>query len=158
MRMEMEGREPLIVLFGVPFLTTVIVLVSMYLGQLRAAAVPPPNVQVQPNITVTPRVVAELPADGIRTNITVPPAQIHEVIREVVKVPEVSVINRVEPTPPPAVQVNLPRVEPQSSKVVVIPAPMPMLVPTPVSTDAAEGAEGKLLPPPKDVGGLTEPR
>jgi hypothetical protein len=160
MRMEMEGPEPLIVLFGIPLLTTVIVLAAMYIGQKRAEQ-PPVPITVQPNITVTPRVTAELPPDGIRANITVPPAQIHEVVREVVKLPEVNVINRVDPALPPTVQVNVPEPKPAPSepRLVLIPAPVPMPAATPVSmAPAPDPPEGKLLPPPKAVAPVTEGR
>jgi hypothetical protein len=168
MKMEMEGREPLIVLFGVPILTTAIVLASMYLTpwRLEGHSQPPPQVTVQPNINVTPRITAEMPAGAIRNEVTVPPAQIHEVIKEVVKVPDVKVFNKVEPNAPTPVQVNVPRQETPEPRIVVLPTLVPMPFPTPVAMEpAAESAEGKPLPPPKGtlvpsttVGGPIVPR
>lgn len=152
MRMEMEGREPLIIIFGVPLLTTGIVLVSMHLGQMRTEIVPLPPIQVQaPQVTITPHLTAELPAGAIQTTVHVPPAQIHEVIREVVKIPEVNVINQVPEAPAPSIQVHLPEQPATRTQIVVVPTPVPMPVPTPVSLEPplGENPDGKLLPPPK---------
>jgi hypothetical protein len=158
MKMEMDGREPLVVIFGVPLLTAAIVLGSIYFGQTRVQIVPPPAITLQPTINVTPKVTAELPPGGIRNNIEVPPAQIHEVIREVVKVPEISIINKVDPAPPPTVQVNVPKPDPVEPRIVVVQTPVPMPMPTPTSMEP-EKEDGKLLPPPKSApGGQPAPR
>jgi hypothetical protein len=161
MKMEMDGREPLVVIFGVPLLTAGIVLGSIYFGQMHVQIVPPPAISVEPKINVTPRVSAELPPGGIRNIIEVPPAQIHEVIKEVVKVPDVSIINKVDPAPPPTVQVNVPKPDPTEPRVVVVPTPVPMPMPTPTSMEPEkEKEDGKLLPPPHKsaTGGQPAPK
>ncbi len=44
MRLEMEGKEPLIFLFGVPVITATIVLVSFYYGKQQAQGQATPNI------------------------------------------------------------------------------------------------------------------
>ena len=148
MRMEMDGREPLVIIFGVPLLTAGIVLGSICFGQTHVQIVPPPAISVEPRINITPKVSAELPPGGIRNIIEVPPAQIHEIVKEVLRVPEVSIINKVDPAPPPTVQVNVPKPDPAEPRVVVVPIPVPMPMPTLTSMEP-EKEDGTLLPPPK---------
>ena len=145
MRMEMEGKEPLIVLFGVPLLTAGIVLASMYFGHINTRVVPPPDVNT--TVEVNPRVTAELPQGSIRITNQVPPAQIHEYKVPEVKVPEVNITNRVEPGKPPDVYFSMPHSGKESeTRIIAVPSPVPMMLPTPVTADPPEG---KLLPPPK---------
>jgi len=161
MKMEMDGREPLVIIFGVPLLTAGIVLGSIYFGQTHVQIVPPPAISVEPRINITPKVSMGLSPGGIRNIIEVPPAQIHEVVKEVVRVPAVSVINKVDPTPPPSVQVNVPKPDPAEPRVVIVPIPVPMPMPTPTSTEPEkEKEDGKLLPPPHKsaTGGQPAPR
>ncbi|MCK6475021.1 MAG: hypothetical protein L6R28_25145 [Planctomycetes bacterium] len=128
MRMEMEGKEPLIVLFGVPVLTAGIVLASMYFGRLQV----PQAIQVSAPVSLSPNLNADLrvPANSFR--IDVPPAQIHEVVKEVVRVPDISVVNQVPQAPAPHVEVR-------------VPEPLPA-----VTGEQPVTREGALLPPPND--------
>ena len=150
MRLEMEGKEPFIVLFGVPLVTAVIVLAAVHFGQLNTRIVPPPPITVE-GPKVTPRITAEFPQGTIQITNAVPPAQIHEVIKEVVRVPDVHVTNQVE-SKTPEVHVTLPpgALKGGETTVLAVPTPVPMLTPRNVSTDDAPQAKnGKLLPPPK---------
>ncbi|MCW8133726.1 MAG: hypothetical protein KIS92_25495 [Planctomycetota bacterium] len=166
MRLEMEGKEPLVVFFGLPLVTAAIVIVSMHYGQANTQIVPPPPINVEAP-SVNPRVTAEIPQGSIRIQNEVPPAQIHEVVREVVKVPEI----RVEPGRAPDVHVTLPPGKEGETKIIAVPAPVP--VPMNVTTESAKteaakptetipepknavekttdpaDPDGKLLPPPK---------
>lgn len=162
MRMEMEGKEPLIVLFGVPVLTAGIVLASMYFGRLQV----PQTIQVSAPVSLAPNLSADLrvPADGFR--IDVPPAQIHEVVKEVVRVPDVSVVNQVPQAPAPYVEVRVP--EPRApeplpaakapeadaptanAKPVLETDATPETQPTSVTGEQPVTREGALLPPPND--------
>lgn len=166
MKMEMDGKEPLVLLFGLPLLTSGIVVGAMYLGQRWTVVVPPPPIQVQAP-AFSPQVTAVLPDGAIQVNNHVPPAQIHEVVREIVKVPDVYVENRVEPSRPPDVVVTLPppeRAAPPKGEVVpqsasleappAKPAPKPETPPASVPPAAPKEAahpEGDLLPPPADA-------
>lgn len=128
MRLEMEGKEPLIVLFGMPVLTAAIVIVSMHYGQTNTQIVPPPAINVEAP-AVSPRITAEIPQGSIRINNEVPPAQVHEVIREVVKVPNISI----EPARSPDIRVTMPTGKEGETKIIAVPSPLPM--PVNVSTD-----------------------
>jgi len=104
MKLEMEGKEPLVIFFGVPICTAAIVLGTLFVS-------PPKFVQpvYQPSdVKVTSEVKATLPEGSIQIQNNVPPVQIREVerevVREVVKVPDVVVKNDVR-TPPPVVKV-----------------------------------------------------
>lgn len=140
MKLEMEGREPLIVLFGLPIVIAAIVLGSMYLGRMQAEGNPPPAVYVEPKITVTPHITAEMPQGAVRNEIQVAPAQIHEVVREI-RAPDVNVVNKVEPTP---VQVVMPKATGPTPQVVVIPAPLPLPM-NGAWTAADHASESKLI-------------
>lgn len=165
MRLEMEGKEPLVVFFGLPLVTAAIVIVSMHYGQANTQIVPPPPINVEAP-TVNPRVTAEMPQGSIRIQNEVPPAQIHEVVREVVRVPEI----RVEPARAPEVHVTVPPGREGETKVIAVPTPMPMPMNVTIENQKPEEAkksdasskteaheksvdpvdpDGKLLPPPK---------
>lgn len=168
MRMEMEGKEPLIVLFGVPVLTAGIVLASMYFGRLQV----PQAIQVSAPVSLSPNLNADLrvPANGFR--VEVPPAQIHEVVKEVVRVPDVSVVNQVPQAPAPYVEVRVPESRASaplpSEKTGEADAPTanakpvietraphesdaaPETQPTSVTGEQLVTREGALLPPPND--------
>lgn len=195
MKLEMAGREPYIVLFGIPLITVAIVIGSYYIGRMQSELIAPPPIYVEPKLTVSPRITAEIPQGAIQADVRVPPAQIHEIVKEVVRIPEVNVVNRIEPTP---VQVSIPSAPSQTAgnelRFIVVPAPLPLPItaassplmtgpalpskadladqpitppkpvqPTPVSTDATSplperDVDGKLLPPPQNIGGQPEPR
>lgn len=167
MRLEMEGKEPLVVFFGLPLITAAIVIVSMHYGQANTQIVPPPPINVEAP-SVSPRVTAEIPQGSIRIQNEVPPAQIHEVVREVVKVPEI----RVEPGKAPEVHVTVPPSKEGETKIIAVPSPVPMPMNVtvenakPVKADETKLLEsidpknavekttdvdpdGKLLPPPR---------
>lgn len=122
MKLELEGREPLIVLFGLPLVTAAIVLGSIYLGRLQVEATPAPPIYLEPKLTINPRITAEMPQGAIRNEVQIPPTQIHEVLREV-RAPDVHVINKVDPTPVQVVMQKTPGAQPQ---VVVLPTPLPL--------------------------------
>ncbi|MBI3827914.1 MAG: hypothetical protein HY291_00250 [Planctomycetes bacterium] len=147
MRLEMEGKEPLIVLFGMPLVTTAIVIVSMHYGQTNTQIVPPPAINVEAP-AVSPRITAEIPQGSIRINNEVPPAQIHEVTREVVKVPNISI----EPARSPDIRLTLPSGKESETKINAVPAPLPM--PVNVSNDNPKSELPEL--PRKDHAAKTE--
>jgi len=157
MKMEMEGKEPLMVLFGVPIVTTCIVLISMHLGQSHVRVLPPATIHVEaPH--VTPKVIAILPAGAIQITNEVPPAQIHEVVREIVRVPNVEITNRIPNAPAPEIHISLPKGGPYAPK--VIPMPIPVSVkeepaeeqPPEKKAPKKKHPEGRLLPPPDEPG------
>jgi len=145
MKLEMEGREPYIVLFGIPAITAAIVIGSFYLGRMQSEVGTTPTVHVEPNVTVTPRITAEIPEGAVKADVQVPPAQIHEIVKEVVKVPDVNVVNKVEPTP---IQVNVPSHTGSAAaaapiQFIVIPAPLPVPI---VAAEMPTADTGPRLP------------
>ena len=156
MKMEMEGKEPLMVIFGGPIVTTCIVLVSMHLAQSQVKVVPPPAIHVEaPH--VTPQVTAILPAGAIRITNEVPPAQIHEVVREIVKVPKFEITNRLPNMPPPEINISLPNQQPFPAKIIPMPVPVsvkdsPTEKKSPAEKVKKKDPDGRLLPPPDEPG------
>lgn len=149
MRLEMEGKEPLLVLFGLPLLTAVIVIASMHYGQANTQVIPPPPVNVEaPH--VSPRITAELPQGSINISNQVPAAQIHEIVKEVVRVPEI----RVEPSRSPDVHVNVPRGNNGETRIIAVPTPVPM--PVQVSTDERKEPVGEKPQKPVSVKSLEQ--
>ena len=73
MRMELEGKEPLVLLYGIPAVTAVIVLVSLYVGFRQGAQ----EGAGQGRGAVTIEAQLKVPEGGIRVENHMPPAQIN---------------------------------------------------------------------------------
>ena len=142
MKIEMEGKEVTwcigIAALGIPVLTAVILCAGMGVfvwlsprPQERGAGASEQPIQVN----VSSEVKAVLPDGAIQVHNTVPAAQIHEVLREVVKVPDVRIVNEVRP---PDVRIAMP--EPKA-----IAVPVSGVV-APVEKDDEYGTK---IPPPK---------
>jgi hypothetical protein len=139
-KIELDGKEGLWMMFGVPAFTASLVLISMWVGS-RA-----PIIQIDGRVTVDPKIEASIPP--IKVDVAIPaqaPAQIE--IRQVpvdrVQVPDVKIQNTVQP----ADVVLKPPAGPIDVNVVNLPGfgSPPSLKPNPEPADP----EGKLLPPPK---------
>lgn len=144
MEFKAEGKETLWLIFGLPILTTVIILVSLLVGGTKT-----PIVNVDAKITATPDVKAVLPQGAITIRNELPATQIHEIINERAVIPDVKITNNVPPG-----ELRLPRGEVIPVEVTNMPkilgvsgnAP-PTLRPAVSPEDVTP--EGKLLPPPK---------
>ena len=148
MKIEMEGKEVTwcigLAALGIPVLTAAILCLGMGIfvwlsprPQERSPGAAERPIQV----TVTPQVQAVLPDGAVQITNTMPPVQIHEVLRDVVQVPDVRIINEVQPAPVHVTQAPAPQ-------------PKAVAVPIPVPVAPEEGAEyGAKLPPPKAVSG-----
>ena len=137
-------------------MTTAIVLAAVHFGQTNTHIVPPPPITVEAP-RVSPRIIAEIPQGAVHITNDVPPAQIHEVVREVVRVPDVRVTNQVEPAMP-EVHVTIPPGSLKSGETTVLAVPTPLPVPAlrnVSADDEAQEKNGRLLPPPKSAEGPT---
>ena len=152
MKIEMEGKEPLWCLFGIPICTTAIVLISAWVCVPKI-----PDI----NIKLTPEVKATLPKEGISVNMPpIPPAnvEIREIVKEVTKVSPVTVTNQVPQAAPPQVHFDMPSdlsvtvknmpnlpgfSPPPPAKAEAKPEPTKLVAKTDTNED------GTLLPPPK---------
>ncbi|MCZ7645649.1 MAG: hypothetical protein M5U26_10240 [Planctomycetota bacterium] len=147
MKVEMEGKEPFVILFGVPLLTTAIVAGAMYLGQRSMVVVPPPPIHVDAP-SVSPQINAVLPEGSVQVHNQVPPAQIREVVKEVVRPPEPRESR--EDARVPESQVTFPA-PPAKPKPPVTPTPAAVVDPLEADPAAEAEAAGILLPPPEDA-------
>jgi hypothetical protein len=154
LKVELEGREVTwcvgLAVLGIPVLTAVLVCAGMGVfvwlspeAQDRSPGGAGAGAERPIQVTVTPQVQAVLPQGAVQITNTVPPAQIHEVTREVVKVPDVKVVNEVQASevrfmPAPA----QPRAE-------SVPLPEPKRNTAPVVAPPDEF--GSELPPPKGL-------
>jgi len=157
MKVEMEGREPLVLLFGLPIVTTGIVFASMYFGQSRTQVAP---VVIENKQPLTARVQAEvqMPQGSVQIRNEIPSAPeaqaeapaprtyTRPATAEVPQKPEPpSTPVRAEPNDDPAKAPIKPGLNAKPTKPVMGPIYVPQ-----AEVPATPESEGRLIPPPKN--------
>lgn len=157
MKLEMDGKEPLLVIFGVPAFTAILVLAAIFIAGVVA-----PRAPESLQGTFTAEVTSVIPQGAV--NVNIPPMPVPKVeLREIAKSPPINIQVPEQRTATPNVYVTTPApivnvgskdasphavkdISPLAAKGVSPDAPLKL---KPTIQEITN--EGSLLPPPSDT-------